>query len=564
MITEMLANTVRMLSGHENPDTWLADWVRGGEASSSGEFISEENALNCPAMKAAIGILCETVASLPIEVVREEKSGGLTLIPDHPIAILLSHEPNPETSRYTWKHTIQKDLGTWGNGYASIERSIGGNILALWNRSARPERTKPIRSKVDRQIWYQVRNEFGQEEEPIPARNMLHIPYFALDGLVGKSPVRMIREAIGGNKAAERYANEMFRNGGTPQGFLKHPGKLSPGVYQRLKSEIAERANHNERHKTPILEEGISFEKASLNPQETQMIEARRFLVEEIARAYRIALYLMQVLAAGSTPDITELGRQFIIYTMVPWFELWTAEIDRKLLKPPFKSRFNPKVFLMGDYVQMATYMRAGFSVGSLSVNDNRRIMGLNPIDDKNADEYWVPMNMVALSKADQPQSQPNGEKPGGVHPGDGKTPAVPDPAKEADNGLAIPTADDSLINARVAASEAVLDATLQRMARIEANAALRAAKDPTTYQAKLDAFWGKHVVTLQEAITPQVHAVLVAGDVDGVYPLAGEVSRIIAKHLEGKQDALLSASECKPAELYDRVAAVVADWGKK
>src|ERR1039458_10000303 len=215
-------NTKEQLSGTANPDQWFIDWVNGGEETSAGEKITEESALNIPVVKAAVSVLAESLATLSLEIYKVNKSGSKEAAPDHPLQELLSREPNPEMGDVTWRDTTQTHLGTYGNSYSAIQRTISGKTIALWPRSPRPERTRPVRSLTDGKIYYRVTDDQGQAEDPIAAKDMLHIPYLSMDGILGKSPIRLIREAIGGAKAAERFANELFRNGNVSQGYLTH------------------------------------------------------------------------------------------------------------------------------------------------------------------------------------------------------------------------------------------------------------------------------------------------------------------------------------------------------
>lgn len=567
MITELIATTVMMLSGTSAPDQWLIDWVSGGEASSSGEHINEENALNCPAVKAAVTVLAESMQTVPLEVYEVSKSGRHVPLTNHPVAEMFSRAPNEEMSAPVCRNKMQIDLGTYGNAYAEIQRTVRGVPVAIWPRSPKPERTKPWRNPADRKIWYQVHDEAGREQTPVPAANMLHIPYFSLDGMIGKSPVRMLKEAIGGNKGAERFANEMFKNGGGAQGYITHPGKLSEPAYNRLKASMGEQSDHGNRHKKQILEEGMLFNDTTLDPAKVQMIEVRRFLIEEIARAYRIAPHLLQDLSHGTFSNITELGRQFVIFTLAPWMNLWTGEINRKLLTPPYFCRFNAKEFLRGDPTAFAAWCRTLFMIGVLSVNDIRHEHGLNPIEDDNADEYFVPLNMVPLSKAtdlewikgkggNAQNSDGKTPKPGAPPGGDGSTSAQPgtEPVPKEPGGLAGP----------LAAAEAVLADALNRMEQIEVNAVLRAAKNPAKFLQTLDSFYAKHAETIRETIELPAAAVRAVGGLDfhGL-SLSRSLDAVVAEHLAGKRAALLAASECQPSELYERVKSCVSEWGE-
>ena len=569
MLAEMIFDgPLKFLSGTANPDQWLIDWVNGGQPSASGEHINEENALNCPAVKAAITVLAEAIQTLPIEICETLKSGRHVQATDHPLQEILSRVANEETAAPVWKNTSQIHLGQYGNSYSLIQRNVRGDRIAgLWQRSPKPERTKPVRNPKDGKIWYELHDERGRLEELVPAVDMLHIPYFSLDGIVGKSPIRMIREAIGGNKGAERFANEMFKNGGAAEGNFTVPGRLSEPAYNRLKESIDQESDHGHRHKRRILEEGMKFDPNSHDPQKMQMIEVRRFLIEEIARAYRVTPHLLQDLTHGTFSNITELGRQFIVFTMTPWISLWTGQINWKLLKPPFHARFNAKEFLKGDPAALSAWYRTMFMIGYFSLNDIRHEEGQNPIDDANANEHFVPANMIPLSKATD-QEWVKGKPAGGNQPepkapagGDGVTPGDPggDPGGRPEGTDAFDQGE------ALTAARAVLADTLHRMERIEANAALRAAREPKTFLSELDAFYAVQTPRVRKAVEAPLRTVLFLelGGINGAAAMIPELDRTVAEHVGGKREALLRAAECKPAELVERVGAVVEGWGR-
>lgn len=556
MFVDTILGGVNRLSGAEHPERWLADWVRGGIETTSGEHVSEDTALTCAAVKACVCVLAETVASLPIDVYQETKSGSKSPAPDHPVAQLLSREPNPEMSSYIWRETKQGHLGTWGNGYSEIVRNVSGSkVVGLNLRSPRPQHTRPIRGE-DGQMQYECRNEMGTLEKVLPAADMLHIPGFGFDGLVGYSPIGLIREAIGGNKAAERYANELFANDGAQRGFFEHPAQLSQEAHDRLKASMVDGPKrHGERHKTQILEEGMKFANNSMNPEDVQMIDARRFGIEEIARAYRISPHLLQDLTHGTFSNITELGRQFIVYTMMPWLKRWKGEIDRKLLKPPYYCQFNVAAFLQGDHAARSAFYRELFGIGALTINDILRLEDRNPIG-KDGDIRFVPLNMVPLEVAAAgPQPKPASEPP--------KTSPATPPTPPADVPPEAPAKQAAGNGEALKAAEAVVAETLRRMERIEANEALRAAKEPKTFIARLDTFYPKHVETMREALAGPLRTTLLLNCRHGDVCLEPELSNLINEHVAGKRAALLASAECKPSELPGRVAECVKDWGK-
>ena len=563
MITEALTLAVAFLSGTANPDEWLISWVAGGQPSASGEYINEENALNCPAVKAAVSVLAESMAMLSINIYRSEKNGQRQPAPDHPLQPILDRWANPETPATTWRETGQNHLGLWGNFYSEIHRGRRNDVVALQQLSPKSERTRPYRSKTDGKIWYEVRGESGQALPSIAAEDMLHVKALSLDGLVGKSIVKIIKEAIGGNKAAERFANEVFKNGPTPQGFLKHPSKLSGPVLDRLRDSMATWSNHGERHRFKILEEGMEPVFSRYNLSELQMVEVRRFLIEEVARAYRITPYLLGDLTHGTMGSITELGRQFVIYTLGPWCARWTAEIDCKLLAPPYHVAFDFTAFLQGDYAAQAAYHRAMFGIGVESIDDIRHAVGMNKLNTPESSERFIPMNMKPLSKAltmpaPQPESglPPKGA-PGAMPVGDGKTPADPGPVadeKRGGNGQLAVTPN----LARVAA-EAVVAETRVRLAKVAGNAILRTVSTPSRFVERMSVAVAHSADRFREAMrTPTEALVAAGGTLDPDMPVADWIDHTVTLWQQRMRSELLAAAECQPVELAGRVTRVV------
>jgi HK97 family phage portal protein len=581
------------LASTNNPDQWLIDWVRQGEPTSSGEAITEENALHCPAVKACVSMISESLALSSIEVCRQKTPDAIEVVKDHPLTAIFNRAPNPETNAMCWWDTLQNHHGTYGNAYAYIQRTVRGNTFALWNRSPKPERTKPVRSEKDGQLYYECHNAKGSLEGFIPAADMLHVKYMSMDGISGKSPVRMIREAIGGNKAAERFANEVFKNGMDIQGHYTHPARISEAAQARLEKSLNRYAEHGERHRNLLLEEGMQFKSESHNFTELQMLEARQYLDVVVASAYNLDAQLVQMRVNGVSP-FPDLVRKFVSFTLALWGERWTAEINSKLLTPPFFARWNFSVFTRNDRQAQSQEHRTNFSVGKQSVNEMRHERGDNRLEIPEADEHYVPMNMVPLSLANQvaqalidkaklptqnPKGGDNREAPPGMPSGggDGQTPADPNdpdggrpekqPGELATQAAGFPDISREIHNGPLALleAEALLAENLQRFERIEANAVLRFAKFPPEFQAKLDEFYAKHVERLREELLQPVRLVVLLreGQLGSGISADIELDNTINEHLGGKRESLLTAADgCPPQDLPARVAAVVEGWG--
>ena len=82
-----------------------------------------------------------------------------------------------------------------------------------------------------------------------------------------------------------------------------------------------------------ILEGGAKYSQLTMKPADAQLIESKRFQVEDIARIYRVPLHLIQDLTRSTNNNIEHQSLEFVMYTMLPHFLRWEENINMQLLK---------------------------------------------------------------------------------------------------------------------------------------------------------------------------------------------------------------------------------------
>ena len=112
-----------------NPATWLTSTLTGG-TTASGIAVNENTALNSSAVFAAVRLLSEAVASLPLHTYERQEDGKRRAL-EHPVASLLSKRPNDYMTSYSLRETMMGHCLMWGNSYAEIVRDGAGNPTAL-------------------------------------------------------------------------------------------------------------------------------------------------------------------------------------------------------------------------------------------------------------------------------------------------------------------------------------------------------------------------------------------------------------------------------------------------
>lgn len=198
--------------------------------AESGERVDEKSAMQIATVYACVRLLAESVASLPLHLFRvTDDDGGKEKARDHPLYPLLFRQPNPEMSSFTFRETMMTHLLLWGNAYAQIIRDGRNDVLGLY--PLLPENIEVDRSDAG-EIYY-IYHAYTDEKPGETNKNIifqrqdiLHIPGLGFNGLVGFSPIAMMKNALGSAIAVEKYGSSFFRNGAQPAGVLEHPGVL--------------------------------------------------------------------------------------------------------------------------------------------------------------------------------------------------------------------------------------------------------------------------------------------------------------------------------------------------
>ena len=390
------------------------DSLNGGAYSfffggtTAGQSVNERSAMQMSAVYACVRILSEAIAALPLHFYEYNAQGGKEKALDHPLYPLLHDEPNPEMTAFSFRETLMTHLLLWGNGYAQIIRNGRGEVMALYP-------LMPDRMVVDRdargRIYYTYTrsdadvNTLGKKSSVLLLpEDVFHIPGLGFDGLVGYSPIAMAKQAVGLGLACDEYGASFYQNGAQPGGVLEHPGVVkNPQRVRDSWNAIYQGAKN--AHKVAILEEGMSYKPISINPQEAQFLETRKFQIDEIARIFRVPPHMVGDLDKSSFSNIEQQSLEFVKYTLAPWIARWEQTIHRALLlpdeKPRFFARFNVEGLLRGDYQSRMNGYAVARQNGWMSANDIRELENLDRIPtEAGGDLYLINGNMTKLEDA--------------------------------------------------------------------------------------------------------------------------------------------------------------------
>lgn len=413
----------------ENPATPLSSpalwqWMTGGEPTASGESITDLTALKISTVYRCVRFISESIASLPLETWKVTATGREKAI-DQDVFYLLDVEPNPEMSAFNLKSTWFGSASLTGNGYIQIERNSFGKPVALW--PLHPHKTKPVRK--NNVLLYETSDgmPLGQTR-PIAAADILHLRVWSLDGILGLSPIGLLRESLGLAKASEKFGARFFGNGSRPGGVMvqKNGAKPDPKVQKEIVESWNREHAGTSQGKTAFMFGGEwNYQQIGLSPEDSQFLGTRNFVRADIAAMWGLPPHYAGDTSRMSGNNAEQEGLRVVTDTLRPYLSNGENEIDRKLLPSRgrnaflFVCRFDVSARVQGDFKTQQEGFAAGVQWGWFSPNDVRRKMGENP-GPAELDVYRVPVNMQSaktLLDTESIQDQPVGANPADLAP---------------------------------------------------------------------------------------------------------------------------------------------------
>jgi HK97 family phage portal protein len=347
--------------------------------TSSGISVTETVALGIPAVYACIRVLAESIASLPLITYERLPNGDKQRATGFSLYPILHDQPNPIMTSLELRELLMGHLCLRGNAYCLIER-ISGEVVALW--PLHPDR---VTVEVDgRELVYTYQND-GQEKK-YRMVDIMHIRGLSSDGILGYSPLALLRDSFGHAKAISDYSANYFKNDASPGGILSTPNALSAQAVAGLRESWTKgytgSGNH---HKVAILDNDLKWQSVGVSPQDSQMIESQKFSVVEIARVFRVPLNLVMDYERSTYSNVTEQNRSFLTHTLQPWLERVEQAIHKSLLTESEKTRYFvehlTQNFLKANTKERFEAYQIARTTGFMSVNEIRQLENMNSVE---------------------------------------------------------------------------------------------------------------------------------------------------------------------------------------
>lgn len=394
---------ISMPEGYQDGDNFRRNVV-----TVPAERIDDANdhgAIGLSATWACVNLLAGTIGSLPLMVYRTDRAGVRSVARDHPLYYVLHDSPNFDQTAVDFWEFMSVGLELHGNAYAEILTRNNGSIFSL--TPVRPDLVGVTRlANGNLEYTWTI----DGKKKVLGQRSVLHIRGFGGNPLGGASTLSVCSAAFNAAVLTNRAASRMFSNGAMPSGVLSTEKTLT--LEQRALAEklLQEKFTGAMNAGRPmLLDNAVKWEQLTISPEDAQMLESRKFGIEEICRIFGVPPHMI-----GHTENSTSWGTGieqqtlgFQKFTLRKRLKRIEQALEKQLLTAADRIagitiEFNLEGLLRADSSARAAFYKSGLNDGWFTINEVRALENMPPVE--GGDVARVQMQNVPLAVADQQQ----------------------------------------------------------------------------------------------------------------------------------------------------------------
>jgi HK97 family phage portal protein len=360
-----------------------------------------------PQVRTVIGFIARNIAQLGIHTFRRVSETDRERLRDHPLAQLLA-EPLPGMTQYRFIERIVSDRALYDNFYG-IKLRLDGRLRIL---PVPPTLIRPYGGNWIAPEYFETAG--GRHFAP---DEVIHIHGYSPNDLTyGESPIEALRELILESSEAAKARAKMWKNGARLTGVLVRPAD-APDWNKDEKRRFREMWRSfsdggGAEGGTPILEDGMTYDKIGFNPEQAQYIEARKLNREECAAAYYIPPPLIGILDHATYSNIKEQHAHLYQDTLGPWTVDLQQEFVAQILpdlpgdNANVYCEFNVEAKMRGDFESQAAAASTATGGPWMTVNETRARNNLPAVE--GGDTLIVPLNVTQGGLANPRDTAPD------------------------------------------------------------------------------------------------------------------------------------------------------------
>jgi HK97 family phage portal protein len=367
-------------------------------AQDAAATVNFDSAMQVSAVWAAVRLIAETIASLPLGIYKVDKDGNRSLATDHDLYRVLTYKPNDYQSAIEFWETMIMNLVLGGNAYA-VKVKSGNRIVGLLPLPTAQTVTSLL---PDGSIVHTYTSD--KEVRVYASESIWHLKLFG-NGIIGLSTLAYARNSIGIAIASDNRVTTIYSNGAKGSGILS----IDKGLTAAQRVSIKENFNGltaGSQDRLYILEAGMKFDSISMSPQDIELLQSRRFQIEDIGRFFGVPSVLLNHTSSGSAlgSNVSEIIDGFYKLNLRPYLEKIEGSIQRWLMPESeldkYEVEFNFDSLLRADVLKRMQAYREGINSGQITPNEARQIEGRIALE--GGDQLLIQGAMIPIRQAGQ------------------------------------------------------------------------------------------------------------------------------------------------------------------
>jgi HK97 family phage portal protein len=372
-----------------------------GYGAKSAKPVTWDTAMQVSAFWAGIKLTAETVAGLPL-VIYQVGNGKRTRDTKHALARLFAGKVNRYQTRVEFFETLVLNIATWGNAYCRIERDSTGDIVSLMPLMSAQVTTRLTDTGA---LVHEYRGDNGIAF--FAESSIWHVKLFG-NGVVGLSPLGYARNSLGIAQASEDSVGDTLRNGAKPSGILMVDSALDKAQRQKIREAYRELVEDGES--MVVLDKFMKYESVSMSPQDIELLNSRRFQMEDIARFVGVPSVLINDTSASTAwgSGIQQIIEGWYKLGLRPYLERIEESIKQNLMT--LEDRLTREVeFDFDNLLRMDALKRfeaydKAIQTAQLTPNEARAEEGREP--KPGGDQLYIQGAMMPITQAASPRTQ--------------------------------------------------------------------------------------------------------------------------------------------------------------
>jgi len=329
------------------------------ESSGAIPFVGPSNALRYTPVYRAVTLIAGDIARIECDI-------------SAPGADSLLKSPSRFMSAFEFRRAMTMQVLLYGNAFAAINRTRGGELLELILLDA-----DSVSLDLNGAAPIYKTRLYGD----LAMDQVFHLKAPNTNGLWGDSPVSLCRTSLQLMAAQEDMALKAFSNAGNPKIALVHPGPLSLEARQRIMADYeAKHAGTSNTGKPLVLAEGMRIERISSTLDDAGLQAARQYSVGDVSRIYGVPSSYLSETAGPSYGTLEWLSRMYVDACLMPWMQCWRSEILAKLAGTGETVAFDTDDLVRPGMAETMAALRTAVEAGVMTRNEAREELDLAPL----------------------------------------------------------------------------------------------------------------------------------------------------------------------------------------